>query len=184
MASRRSKVAQTYFNWLCGLVEIGGGRSDHNHRKLAEILHTKRFFWFVPNDDNREEDGRDLRKTFLERRPDIYDLNLKEDCTVLEMLIALSIRMEWILSDGSRDQMPKRFWEMIDNLELSNFLSDDCVIEENIDEIEDIINLFLERKYTETGSGGLFPLKRPKHDQRKIEIWYQMAEYLAENFET
>ena len=32
------------------------------------------------------------------------------------------------------------------------------------------------------GTGGLFPLKRPRVNQRRVEVWYQMSEYLMENY--
>ena len=40
----------------------------------------------------------------------------------------------------------------------------------------------LAREYSDNGHGGLFPLKNPKKDQRKVEIWYQMTEYINENY--
>jgi hypothetical protein len=46
--------------------------------------------------------------------------------------------------------------------------------------IEDILDIFVERKYDPNGYGGLFPLRCPKHDQREIEIWYQFNEYLED----
>ena len=49
---------------------------------------------------------------------------------------------------------------------------------ENIDEI---LNKFIDRTYRASGYGGLFPLRHSKEDQRKVEIWYQMAAYLIEN---
>jgi len=39
------------------------------------------------------------------------------------------------------------------------------------------------RRYSKTGKGGLFPLKHPKKDQTEVEIWYQMQQYVMENFD-
>jgi hypothetical protein len=33
------------------------------------------------------------------------------------------------------------------------------------------------------GTGGLFPLKMPKVNQRRVEIWYQMSAFIEENFD-
>jgi hypothetical protein len=51
----------------------------------------------------------------------------------------------------------------------------------DIPAVEDILNTFLWRTYDPTGVGGLFPLREPKHDQRKEELWYQLSAYLEEN---
>jgi hypothetical protein len=38
------------------------------------------------------------------------------------------------------------------------------------------------RGYDENGNGGLFPLKNPKEDQRKVEVWMQLNAYIIEKF--
>jgi len=47
--------------------------------------------------------------------------------------------------------------------------------------IECVKNM-LARDYDADGNGGLFPLKNPKKDQRRIEIYYQMNAYVLENY--
>ena len=43
-----------------------------------------------------------------------------------------------------------------------------------------IIKRFLERAYNRSGRGGLFPIKRVLKDQRRVEIWYQMMDYISQ----
>jgi hypothetical protein len=49
-------------------------------------------------------------------------------------------------------------------------------------EVMKILDRIIERTYQRNGVGGLFPLKRDKKDQRKVELWYQMNAYLIENY--
>ena len=47
-------------------------------------------------------------------------------------------------------------------------------------EMDEILNIWLERRYDEDGKGNIFPLKDPIKDQKTVEIWYQMQSYLLE----
>lgn len=189
-----------YFKWLCELVGVYQGESN-GYWYLMQILQNKEFVWFVPNDDNRVEDGLALRYDFMECYYDIYELgqSLTDPCSVLEMLVALAIRMDdSIVKPGEDTKVSDRFFEIIDNLGLTPFsddryeglgdpnnpnymyalenISDDIVV------MNDILDTFIERRYNKDGNGGLFPLINPKYDQRTTEIWYQMSEYLMENY--
>jgi hypothetical protein len=46
--------------------------------------------------------------------------------------------------------------------------------------VDAAVGTLVERRYSYSGDGGLFPLDYPEEDQRGIEIWYQMSAYLAE----
>jgi hypothetical protein len=123
----------------------------------------------VPNDDNRARDGLDLRRRF-ERETSIMLPDLGE-CTMLEFLVALSIRLnETVYDYNDPDRVSDWFGELIDNLEVDR---------KSIDEIFQCLN---GRTYDYNGgNGGLFPLENPREDQREIEVWYQMMAYLREN---
>lgn len=163
---RRSNNERVYFDWLASKIDRG------NDRSLIRKLYRSDFYPLVPNDDNRAIDGIKLRERFEdEENLDIGRL-LKQGCTVLEMLIALAERMDDILYEGRYgSQIKKWFWELIDNLAL-----------EDDSDIDLIIRKLVERKYLRNGKGGLFPLKNPRGDQRNVELWYQMAQYIEENF--
>ena len=43
------------------------------------------------------------------------------------------------------------------------------------------MRVVMDRLYDMHGNGGLFPLRKPSKDQRKVELWYQMSEYLLQD---
>lgn len=170
-----------YFEWLYS--QIGALRNRNptrNYWRLCRKLYTTEFVWFVPNDDNRVEDGKELRLEFLESTG--YRLRGHQDrewmslgCSMFEMLIALA-RLAAFESDRSPVEW---FWRFMHNLELDRYSDDiyEVSIEEEVEETLDRVN---RRTYSANGVGGLFPLRRSTQDQRKIELWYQMSTYLME----
>lgn len=163
-------IEESYFNWLCAKVIPHNSRM---YRDLLRILHTTEFVWVIPMDDNRVEDGLELRTDFLrETRLDNNREWMSLGCSVFEMLLAFSRRAEFQTGIAASDW----FWELINNLGLSEFRqlpSDPTVIDE-------ILHNFIWRTYSDDGHGGLFPLRWPKRDQREVEIWYQFYEYLED----
>lgn len=161
-----------YFDFLCDLVD------KHNmYSELLVVLHRVEFFSLIPNDDNREEDGKQLRKTFIDEEGQ-HALSQSDygPCTVLEMLIALAFRLEFETAQSRWEKTTcEWFWILIDNLGLI-----ECG--NRTDEIKIKVGIFLNRHYNSDGNGGLFPLKNPKKDQRRVEIWYQMSAYIIENY--
>lgn len=171
-----------YFLWL--YEKISDVPSDDSYWLLAKTLHKVPFYWSVANDDNRLEDGLHLREQFDDEFGYYSDaIKPGETCTMLEMLIALAERCEYMMEDG--DNTPpasKWFWEMIHNVGLDEFTDDQYFESRGRNSIAEILHHILDRDYKRNGEGGLFPLKRPREDQRKVEIWYQMAAYLLENY--
>lgn len=174
--STPGKVSRLYFEWLCHIVDVKDG-----YWSVMGYLYNHEFTWFIANDDNRINDGIALRDKFLEEsglEADIYG-----PCSVLEMMVALAMRMETdILYDPEKgDQTSEWFWLMIRNLGLDRY-SDENLDFETAGEIDNIIRVMVDRVYAMNGTGGLFPLKKPKQNQRRVEIWYQMQHYICENF--
>jgi hypothetical protein len=182
--NKDEKIQQDYFLWLCETVGITRSRPTHTYIELAWSLHKTIFYGFVPNDDNRAEDGKKLREKFSDFALDAKDCPcLDGQCTVLEMLVALSQRMEFILSKpGEHNHTGKYFWKMIDNLGIDKFTDDDPELERKIFNNSRIIDRWLERKFLPSGLGSIFPLKQPEEDQRNVEIWYQLMAWLDENY--
>ena len=165
-----------YFQWLRDRVEVPvpNGKSWEG---LIGQLHSKEFVWVIPNDDNRLHDAVDLRREFsYEYEVDTRQLMLEIPISVLEVIIALSVRIEFQV-DGRAGQWA---WTLIDNLGLAKFV--DPVSPRMSELIDDTLDTFIWRNYKPSGEGGLFPLKNPHTDQRKVELWYQMHAWLAENF--
>lgn len=178
---RRNEESQMnkYFVFLCDFV--GGGKS---YTLLLQRLFRMEFYSLVPNDDNRGVDGTKIRDLFCdEEGPQGLSLCPDGPCSILEMLIGLSIRLEFETAQSKYEKTPEEwFWILIDNLDLTLFENSTFFHGAEFDDVSDIINRFLERQYNYAGEGGLFPLRRPKNDQRKIEIWYQMSAYMLENY--
>lgn len=175
----REEIQNEYFDWMCALVK----RRGSSYRKLLRRLHEIDFYYTIPLDGNREEDGIDLRYRFAheEGYRDSVVANCLDNypCSVLEMMIALAIRCEeTIMSDPDvGDRTGKWFWEMIESLGLID-MSDRNF---DLDYVDRVVKRFLDRKYKRNGEGGLFTLKHCRQDLRQVEIWYQMCWYLNES---
>lgn len=161
---------EQYLTWLQAQVRVPRAR----YWKLLRQLYVTEFVWFVPNDDNRVADGKDLRHEFLEEKhileidPDWLTLG----CSMLEMLIGLARlwSFEEDLSVGFC------FWRMIDNLGLSQ-----CNDRQpNPQYVSEVLDRVIWRTYEPDGTGGLFPLTDPHYDQREVELWYQLCAYILE----
>jgi hypothetical protein len=169
---------EEYFVWLLDKVGGPNGNVDNKYNRLLRLLFQKEFVWIIPNDDNRAEDGKDLRCAFINHKElDVEDIDpywLELGCSVFEMLIALAKRLSFE-TDGFPSQRDTSgwFWGLIENLGLSNPRMTSKKIEESL-------NRLIWRTYEPNGRGGLFPLQNPNGDQRKTEIWYQMCEYVIE----
>lgn len=175
----RFTTSRPYFVWLYSHIGNPSDKNpEHSHWILADLLYGIVFTWDIPNDDNRADDGIQLRYEFCEETG-TDDFHAEDGpCTVLEMLIALAKRLDFLEDGGAADW----FWIMVDNLGLLGFTDQAYVDEEWFkDEVYDIIDIFLCREFEKSGVGGIFPLRHPRSDQRKVEIWYQMHAYLLEN---
>lgn len=169
---KMTKLDEAYFDWLCITV-----RCETEWIETLKELYETPFSYCVANDDNRANDGLALRDLYLSGVPGLdmfHDLTY-EPVNVLETLIALADRMDFILFDPDLEvsQTSKFFWELIENLKL--------IPDSPVNRIK--ISKFLERKYSPNGVGGIFPLHSTFKDQRKVEIWYQMMEYIVEVYD-
>lgn len=176
-------LEKRYFDWLVSTVSKHGNYNGKNYRKLFAYLNTRSFFYILPMDGNRSEDGIDLRYSGFAWQCGVQQHEIeryldRQDCSVLEMMVCLAIRAEAIVGDPEvGDRTSKWFWDMIESLGLMEM--DD--IHYNEDRVSYIVDCFLNRDYKPNGKGGLFTLKDPPHDLRAAEIWNQMCWYLSEN---
>jgi len=166
---------EAYFEWLCTCVDVP---EDKDYTTLFEIMHLKEFVWVIGNDDNRIQDGRDLRILYASERygeseariikmRDIYD----DPVSTFEVLIGLSERLGFLIDVAG----PVCAQMLIQNLELDKYRND-------IHRIEDVLDRLIWRTYKPNGVGGFFPLRHASRDQTKVEIWYQMAKWIEENY--
>lgn len=167
------RLEERYFNWLCAKI-IRPELPHQTYYELFRVLHGTEFVWLVIGDDNRAADGVELRYRFLvESGADPEHAWSNVLCSIFEMLIAFSYDAEFQTEVSYRDW----FWELIDNLGLTPFDDDHM----DYESVSDILYRFVWRLYDADGVGGLFPLKHPEKDQRKVELWYQFFPYLEEN---
>ena len=173
------RLANEYFEWMYHLVCDDQYSKRTSFRKLLCHLHDTKFFYILPMDGNRAEDGVELRYKFAQSCG--YDYHLiatyldVTPCSVLEMMIALAMRCEdHIMGDPDLgDRLGQWFWSMIVNLKLGS------MCDERYDKyrVDEALHIFLNRQYDRNGDGGLFKVECP-YDLRDIEIWYQMCWYL------
>lgn len=160
-----------YFDWL--LRRVGAEK----HISLCLQLYETDFNWFVPNDDNRAEDGKMLRREFLDEfNHDDHWIWSDRKCSMLELILGISLR----LSYDTEYNADIWFWEILQNLNLTQYKDEyyDRSVDRHVSRVLEKVN---DRTYTRKGFGGLFPLNKTNEDQRKVEIWYQMSAYLLEN---
>lgn len=164
-------IGEEFFEWIYQFV---GGKG---YRKMLYELYESEFFTIDPLDDNRLVDGCELRYRFghdaniphsvIDKK---FDRNV---CSVLEMMVALSIRMEeTIMGDPDYgDRTTMWFWMMIKSLGLYDIKDNKF----DYDHVQHTISRFLNRDYEPNGEGGLFTVNNTKKDMRDLEIWYQMS---------
>lgn len=169
-------------DYLQYLIWRGGLEKMIQYEKLFDILHHIDFTWIIERDDNRAEagiclrDNYDIPYDFTEEEIDEF---MNRRCSVLEMLLALAIKVDDdIIGDPAEEHPEKFFMEMIKNLGLDKFKGDRYskygVIK--------IVNNWLNRNFNRDGTGSPFPVKRNHKDQRRLEIWDQMNAYIIENY--
>lgn len=173
------RLNNRYFKWLSNIVCGKRYSKFVSYNKLLTRLHNTNFRYVDPKDANRFEDGLNLRYRFCLRTDNLDHLDLVmqgRDCTVLEMMVALAMRIEEQIMDDPDlgDRTGQWFWQMIVSLGLGS-MSDDMF---DRDYVEEKIDIFLNREYEPNGKGGLFTINRCTDDLRDVEIWYQMCWYL------
>lgn len=173
-----------YFSWLVSKIEFG--ETTELYMGLLKRMFSSTYFSALPMDENRASDGKDLRYFFCEETGyDLDNLNwvIGDECTVLEMLIAFAdlIANKEFGDSEKGDRTPDWFWRMVKNLGLLEYPGDYFPLEIST-EVTIILRNWMTRNIEYDGSGGLFPLKNPPGDERKVEFLYQMRAYLNENF--
>lgn len=168
-------LTEDYFRWLEPQIREEHNNPGKTYEGVLRLMFEKEFVWLVPNDHNRAADGLDLRSEFC------YDNDLDLDrlqdigpASFLEVLIGLSRR----LSFAATGQAPGWAWQLMSNLELHKIA--DPMSRRKAKQADDILEACIWRTYTPDGQGGFFPLAWPNEDQRKVELWYQMAAYIDE----
>jgi hypothetical protein len=167
---------ELYFVWLYSQVaSVKVKNPSRTYWNLLRHLFRKEFIWLIPNDDNRLEDGRDLRYEFINEQ-NIQNVDegwIRLGCSMFELLIGLSRRLAF-----QAEGHPKEwFWHLIENLGLEDYNDNRRLPDGHIDEV---LEQVIWRTYKRNGQGGLFPLNNNRSDQRQVELWYQLNAYVLE----
>ena len=171
-------IDNEYFKWLCQIVNAAEYCENRSFDKMLGLLHSIDFYYSIAMDANRAGDGVNMRHHFkyVNGYDPTIDILPGRQCSVLEMMVGLSVRCETqIMYDPEYgDRTGLWFWGMIENLGLGD-MDDD-----NFDAgyATSVILRFLDREYEPNGRGGLFTVERSGYDMRDVEIWYQMNWYL------
>lgn len=165
-----------YLKWLYGQVSNAKIRKgSKTYWKLLRQMYTTEFIHFVPNDENRAEDGKELRLDWTREsgvRPDRAWLSL--ECSFLELILGLAKRLNF----QEERTLVHWFWHLLKNLGFESLDDSDGYPTAFVEMRMRVVN---ERSYDADGNGGLFPLRNPTQDQRKVDLWYQMMEYLVQD---
>lgn len=176
----RTRLNDLYFEWLYDLVANEEYSAGQSYMELFKYLHETEFIFSIPMDSNRFEDGIDLRYRFAYECE--YDNRMvalyldDKPCSVLEMMIALSLRCEEHITYDPElgNRTSKWFWDMLKSMKL------DMMNNSNFDEkyVKRTVAKCLERRYTKKGKGGFFTIDNCRHDLRTVDIWRQMCWYI------
>lgn len=171
---------ERYLNWLYG--QVASVKTRHKVRtfwRLFDQLNSTIFVAVVPHDENRIADAKDLRYEFLTEHEDEQGDPewTRLPCSMLELLIVLSRALAFEMDDKPETW----FWHLLEVLNLEQF--NDREYDSHAQEvITNTVERVIWRTYEPNGDGGLFPLRNPARDQRKVELWYQLNAYLLEQF--
>lgn len=179
-------VVLRYKHWLISKIDTNGDYSMDAYSRLMDVLFRTDFF-YIPEDEklkmdqNRAADGVYLRTIYDEETDNMVESALSDKkASVLEVLVALSIRIEQDIMGNGDDDFGHWFVEMLNNLGLMWFSNNKDWAESDI---LDILRVFMYRRYEDGGVGSLFPMKKPPIGFAKMEIWDQMQAYLIEKYD-
>lgn len=178
--SKLEEFSKRYKRWITDFVD-----PESAYSSLLTSLYEYEFVPFIDRDKNREEDGRYLRERFAtENGEKCEDYYIDWPSSVLEMILALSIKIEDLMYDPDvGDRTVKWFWMMVRNLGFSECHDEAWTAspEQMSSYVNMVIDVFLNRTYSDDSTYGcLFPMKENDGEHRKdLEIWHQMNEYMS-----
>lgn len=172
-----------YRNWISSRMRA------KEYSVLFDLLYDMEFEWDpdIPRDGDRAADGRYLREQFADecgmRMNPMY---LDWPCSFLEFLVAMAFSIEEsMMYDPDSDQDESTwFWLMMENMGLDKY-DDNAMLagaQAAYLRVVETVNMVMRRRYDYNGYPGMFPLRKPVMDQRKVEIWYQANAYFIENY--
>ena len=170
----RMNIWDEYCDWLIEKVEFNVKEYD----RLVNKLHNTPFIFLLDRDEDRVDDALALRDEFFSEFGLKYG-DFDRGCSVLEVLVALACRLdEEYIGDPADPHPGMIFEEMLENLGLLRY--DDRRYHE--DEVEEILDIWIEREFKFDGRGSPFPVLDCRGDQRNVTMWSQAMKYVSENY--
>lgn len=181
-----------YFEWLVSKVTSPAVPDDTQARIVLQVLRDIRIQGLPMDDDApRLEDGKQLRTNFMDDTgiaAHSYKEALEPEsgfCTVLELLVALSMRMDDIMRDplDPCSSVPSCFWGMVSTMVGQPFYP--CsywAFPENTSTavvVAESSMKFLGRQYGPTGHNGNIFTDVSGIDLRAIDIWAQACRFMS-----
>lgn len=173
------ELVNDYFEWMYRLVCGEGGR-NLSFRKLLMRLYDLDYQYTLPMDENRWTDGVQLRYRYG-REHNIPDYVIASEldtrpCSMLEMMLALSLRCEEtiMIDDHFGDRTGQWFWNMISSLGLGGETDRNF----RASHVDAVVDRFNNRRYSPNGEGGLFRVNDRNINLLNMDIWYQMQAYI------
>lgn len=175
---------QLYLEWLYKTFKpyTPDFDTETSYKYLYSTLYGMEFRYIIPFDVNRKDDGLYLRWDFSDSESVVRSLS--PTANVLEVIAALAVRWDRTMMAppelGPRETR-FRIWmaEMLSNIGLLGY--DDWNWNMDTESaVKTIIENWMDRCIDYDGTGGLFPISQPKRDQRTIELWGQMNDYMSE----
>jgi hypothetical protein len=170
------RIENDYFHWLTSQIELPTD-NPYTYNELFTRMYETEFVWHIPHDDDRVQDGLNLRSQFMHetRQSKSLDSIIHRGASVLEVLIALSKRVAFTAGGAAEIWA----WQLIENLKLNR--ASDPFSRTKVNRVEGILEALIWRTYRRNGEGGFFPVSDGvKQDQTKIDIWNQMNIYVNE----
>jgi hypothetical protein len=172
---------RAYRRWLVRTYLQDSEGLPDGYGLLIEQMFRKEYYYFVDYDENRAEDGIYLRARYLDTEGGSQGVVPEGPCSFLEFLIGVSIRLEEMLFDGEQIPIHEYFWELASRLRLTEYNDDAYGYSDTQFVVDAIMTSFMDRCYSATGEGGLFPLHPPCEIQNRVEVWYQLNAYLLQH---
>lgn len=190
LTMKTDNLSQLYLEWLLRLINADNYQGK-SYIKLCSLLNKIPFNPIMKLDVNRNSDVQSLlRETYIQSQSDWYRLNNDEimelptwPVSFLELIISLAMRidLDFMREINGIDNTRIYFWVLVRNLGFLSFDDDDWN-EDSIISVVNRLNIVQERKYDFNGNGGLFPLENAEIDQRNVQIWNQLCQFVSQKF--
>jgi len=181
-----TEIIEYYLSFLVSKISLVSDNRVCRYGYFIRFLFEKDFVWMpdFPLDSDREEDGYGLRNEFInglineENITYFMQFCQSKKASCLEVMIALCERICTEVFSDPQKSVVWLFWSMVDNLGLT------WAVDENFnrDVVENVVNIWLYRRYAPDGSlGNIFRFSSQKNwNIHKNTIWEQANLYMRD----